>query len=115
MPPVQYCKGINPNKITYIFAMMIRKAGQSYMRVKEKMTGLLSLPKEIALDLPLIMATGREEINIENYKNLIEFTDTKIRIHTTAGTLTIAGQRLMLKQITTEHILITGRIKGVQW
>ena len=85
------------------------------MQVKEKMTGLLSLPKEIALNLPLIMATGRNEINIENYKNLIEFTDIKIRINTSAGILSIEGQRLMLKHITTENILVTGRITGIQW
>ena len=85
------------------------------MRVKEKMTDFLALPKEITLDLPLIMATGREEINIENYKNLIEFTDTKIRIHTSAGMLTIEGQRLKLNQITTENILVTGKINGIQW
>jgi len=85
------------------------------MQVKEKMTGLLSLPKEIALNLPLIMATGREEINIENYKNLIEFTDTKIRIHTSTGMLAIVGQGLMLKQVTTENILVSGNITGLQW
>ena len=80
------------------------------MRVRKKMTGLLSLPKEITLNLPLIMATGREELNIENYKNLVEFTDTKIRIHITSGMITVCGQRLMLKQVTTEHVLITGKI-----
>ena len=85
------------------------------MHVKEKMTGLLSLPKEIALNLPLIMATGRDELNVENYKNLIEFTDTKIRIHTTAGMLAIEGQKLMLKQVTTENILVSGKIASIQW
>ena len=85
------------------------------MQVREKMTGLLSLPKEIALNLPLIMATGREELNIENYKNLVEFTDTKIRIHTATGMLSIEGQRLMLKQVTSENILVTGNIAGLQW
>jgi len=85
------------------------------MQVKEKVTGLLALPKEITLNLPLIMATGRQEICIENYKNLVEFTDTKIRIHTTSGMLTVEGQRLMLKQVTTEHVTITGKIDGLQW
>ena len=85
------------------------------MQVKEKMTGLLSLPKEIALNLPLIMATGRDEVSIENYKNLIEFTDTIIRINTTAGMLAVEGQKLMLKHITTENILITGLITQIQW
>ena len=85
------------------------------MRVKEKMTGLLALPKEIALNLPLLTATGREELNVENYKKLVEFTDTKIRIHTTAGMLTVEGQRLLLKQITSEHVLITGKIQDIHW
>ena len=85
------------------------------MRVKEKMTGLFSLPKEIALNLPLITTTGRGEINIENYKNLVEFTDTKIRIQTNSGMLSIEGQGLVLKQITTEHVLATGKIKSIAW
>ena len=85
------------------------------MQVKEKMTSLLSLPKEIALNLPLITATGRDEVSIENYKNLVEFTDTKIRISTGAGVLAIEGTRLILKQVTTEHVLITGKINALQW
>ena len=85
------------------------------MQVKERMTGLLALPKEITLNLPQIIATGRDEVNIENYKNLIEFTDTKIRIQTSLGMLTVEGQNLILKQITTEHVLITGKIKAMQW
>ena len=85
------------------------------MRVKEKLTGLLALPKEITLNLPQIIATGRDEINIENYKSLIEFTDTKIRIQTSSGMLTVEGNNLTLKQVTTEHVLITGKIKALQW
>jgi len=83
--------------------------------MREKVTNLLSLPKEIALNLPLILATGRNEVNIENYKNLIEFTDTKVRVNTTAGALTVEGQGLNLKQVTTEHILITGKISNMNW
>jgi len=85
------------------------------VRVKEKLTGLLALPKEITLNLPQIIATGRDEINIENYKSLIEFTDTKIRIQTSSGMLTVEGNNLTLKQVTTEHVLITGKIKALQW
>jgi len=85
------------------------------VRVKEKLTGLLALPKEVTLNLPQIIATGRDEINIENYKSLLEFTDTKIRIQTSSGTLTIEGNNLILKQVTTEHVLIMGKIKAIQW
>ena len=105
-------KGINQTNSSYIFPKQYKK-GRAKMR--EKMTNLLSLPKEVALNLPLILATGRGEVSIENYKNLIEFTETKIRINTSAGALTIEGERLNLKQITTEHILITGKIAKMNW
>jgi len=85
------------------------------MQVRKKITNLLALPKEIALNLPLLTATGQEELSIENYKNLVEFTDTKVRINTSVGLLTIEGQRLLLKQITTEHVLITGKINKILW
>jgi sporulation protein YqfC len=85
------------------------------MGIREKITNALSLPKEIALDMPLIVATGRGELNIENYKNLLEFSETKIRIHTSVGLLIVEGSRLCLKQITTENLLITGNISGINW
>lgn len=85
------------------------------MNVREKLTNAFSMPKEIALDMPLIVATGRGELNIENYKNLLEFSENKIRVHTSVGTLTIEGNRLCLKQMTTENLYITGNISGVCW
>ena len=81
--------------------------------IKEKITNALALPKEVALDLPIVLATGRGELSIENYKNLIEFTDTAIRIRTRDGTIAITGERLILKQITTESLLIKGRVSGI--
>jgi len=78
--------------------------------LKEKMANTLSLPKEIVLDFPILTATGRSEITIENYKNLLEFTDTKIRIRTKESTITIEGERLTLRQVTSENLLIAGRI-----
>lgn len=85
------------------------------MHIKQRLTNFLSLPKEITLDLPLLMATGRGEVNIENYKNLIEFTDTKIRVNTRAGSMTIEGERLMLRQVTTENVLVSGVISGIKY
>lgn len=83
--------------------------------MKEKLTTIFSLPKEIALDLPIIMATGQNELNIENYKTLLEFTDKKIRIRIKDNIVTIDGDNLSLKQVTTENILISGRIMGITY
>jgi sporulation protein YqfC len=83
--------------------------------VKAKLTNAFSLPKEIVLDMPIITSTGRNEINIENYKNLLEFSETKIRVHTAAGLLVIEGARLRLKQITTENLIVLGSVSSLRW
>jgi len=82
-------------------------------KVKEKMANTLSLPKEIALDFPILTATGRGEVSIENHKSLLEFTDARICIRTKDGTITIEGERLILRQVTSENLLIDGRISGI--
>jgi len=79
-------------------------------KLKEKITNTLSLPKEIALNLPVVTATGRREVIIENYKNLIEFADTVIRVRTADSTVTIEGEHLALQHLTTENVMIVGRI-----
>ena len=80
------------------------------MNIKEHMTELLSLPKEIVLNLPQVILTGSGEVSIENYKNIIEYTNSQVRINTNSGILLIAGQNLILKQITAEHVTVTGNI-----
>ena len=83
--------------------------------IKEQLTELLSLPKEIILNLPQIILTGNGEVNIENYKNIIEYTEVQIRINTNSGILLIAGHGLTLKQITAEYITVAGTIVKLEY
>ena len=85
------------------------------LSIKEQMTELLSLPKEIILNLPLVTLIGSGEANIENYKNIIEYTETLIRINTTSGILRISGHNMRLKQITAEHITVIGDIVKMEY
>ena len=85
------------------------------LNLRERAANFFSLPKEVALDLPLLTATGRGELSIENYKNLLEFSAEKIRIRTRDGIVDVTGEGLMLKQITSENVLVTGKISGVSF
>lgn len=78
--------------------------------LKASITSMLDLPKEIMLNLPLLTIIGTDEVMIENYKGVIEYSAEKIRIKTTCGTLKLEGKRLILKEITSENISITGKI-----
>lgn len=83
--------------------------------IRKKITAILELPKEIVLNLPLISVIGNEEINIENYKGIIEYNEERIRINTSSGIIRIEGKSLHLKRITAESMTINGIITKLEY
>jgi sporulation protein YqfC len=84
-------------------------------KIKKTITSMLELPKEIVFNLPLITVIGNEEINIENYKGIIEYNLERIRINTSCGIIKIEGKKLSLKQITAENICVNGSISKLEY
>jgi len=83
------------------------------MGFKQQVAEFMALPKEIVFDLPQIIITGNDEITIENYKNILTYTEQAIRIRTTSGILEVSGTDLALKKINGEHITLGGRLSAV--
>ncbi len=83
--------------------------------LKTNLTTALELPREVMLNLPLITITGKNTMSIENYKNIIEYSQKKIRISTSAGIVSIDGKKLFLKELTKDSILITGTISNFEF
>ena len=81
--------------------------------LRRNVVNALELPKEVMLNLPLISLTGKEELIIENYKGIVEYGDEVMRVNTAIGVLRIEGKGLLLRQLTSECIVVTGTIKGV--
>ena len=84
-------------------------------KVKREITAALALPKEIVLNLPLISLYGNEELKLENYKGVVEYTDERVRIATSIGVLRIEGRALLLKQVTSEKISVNGVIVKIEF
>ena len=84
-------------------------------KLKQGFTNIFELPKEITLNLPLVTIIGNDELNIENYKGIIEYTDDIIRINTTCGVIKIIGRKLEIKQITAESMKISGVINNFEY
>ncbi len=78
--------------------------------LKYSLTESLELPKEITMNLPLLTIIGKEEARLENYKNIIEFSDEKIRINTSCGILKLEGKNLVISEMTSNDISISGRL-----
>lgn len=78
--------------------------------IQSRLINNLDLPSSIVMNLPLITIIGRSKINIENFKNILEYSNTKIRVSTSCGILKIEGNSLFLKEFSKEKIIIKGNI-----
>lgn len=82
-------------------------------RVKSNIVESLELPKDIVYGAVIITAMGRNQILIENYKGIIEYTREKVRVQTKNCQVTVEGKRLMIEYYTNEEMKITGFIQGI--
>jgi sporulation protein YqfC len=80
-----------------------------------RLAEMLELPKEVVFNLPVIQALGSEEVSVTNYKGLVEYNEQYIRISAGTGIIHLEGARLVLRQITADHITISGRIKKIEF
>ncbi len=83
--------------------------------IKNIFTKIMEIPKEIVVDLPLISMTGNEELTIENYKGVIEYSEERVRINTAKGVIKIEGKNLLLNEITDDDIGVTGTILKLEF
>ena len=89
--------------------------GRSRKTVQNKVNRLLEIPQEVSSNIPKITISGFEQMLIENYKAIIEYQDFYIRLSTELGILNINGFKLNLKEMTTDDLLITGKIDSIDF
>ena len=85
------------------------------MGLKEKVLNMIDLPKEVMQDAVRVTLIGDSELSIENYKGILEYEDTSIRVKTSSRALKITGAGLNIKTITDEDIMVCGRIDSLEY
>jgi len=88
---------------------------QPKVSLKEKFSEILDLPKEIVLNIPKLTIVGNGDMMLENYKSIIEYDNNRIRVNTGIGVVRITGSRLLIREITSEDIIICGDIQGLEF
>jgi len=81
--------------------------------LRRRLTEALELPKEVAL--PKLIMVGNESIVIQNYKKINEYKDDLIIISTTQGIVRIEGEKLVVREITKEDVVVEGKTKTVEF
>ena len=79
------------------------------------MTDAAKMPKDVMLGVPIVTLTGRFEVNVENYRGIIEYTDTLIRIKSKNGQIKITGKQLQIAYYTNDEMKITGHVDKVEY
>jgi sporulation protein YqfC len=70
----------------------------------------LDFPPDVAGNGPRITITGRQEILVENYLEIIEFTEEEIQLNTPEGELCFTGKGFVLKTVLTTELRIEGEL-----
>lgn len=89
---------------------MKEKKNKNPEAFREQLSKLFEVPPEVVSDFPKIVLLGNQEISIENFNGLIEYTAQKIRMNTKCGILVIDGIELEVRKMTAEYIMIKGTI-----
>ena len=91
------------------------KVEKEKRNLKKTVIGAFELPKEIVYNLPILSLIGNEELSLENYKGVIEYSEERLRFNTSIGVLRIEGKKLFIKQITAESVAVTGVIGKIEF
>ena len=80
--------------------------------VREKIGQILDMPLDMIKDYSRITMIGNETILVENYKGIMEYEDDLIRL---SNNISIFGNKLFIEEITDDEIVITGKVKSVEF
>ena len=81
----------------------------------EKFAETLEMPKDLISNCSKITSYNDNQVIVENYKGILEYTEDKIRIKTPGRILCLSGERLYINAITESDILIEGKFYNMGW
>ena len=93
---------------------MHRVSEQERESIRSKLSDAAGMPKDVTLGIPIVTLAGREELSIENYRGIIEYTEELIRVQTKPGQMKINGRHLQIQYYTNDEMKIIGKITSLE-
>ena len=84
-------------------------------RFGNRIAAAACMPKDVLFGVPVLTITGDAEACIENYRGILEYTDTLIRIRTKQGQIRITGKRLKIEYYTNSEMKVSGRLHCLEF
>ena len=84
------------------------KGGDFIKKISEAISEKAELPKELLMNIPRIALAGDRELFLENYRSLVEYTQSLIRVSAPDYCIRISGRNLKITQINGDNLFIEG-------
>lgn len=82
---------------------------------KEKAAEMSGVPKDVAMGLPILTITGTNDLCVENYRGMTEYTDQIIRLQSKSDQIKITGKKLEVIYYTNDEMKIHGHIRTIEY
>lgn len=76
---------------------------------------ILDFPPEVVGEGPKITITGRQQVIVENYVSITNFSEEEIRLKTAEGDVCFGGKGLVLKVILSTELRIEGELSSLSF
>ena len=75
----------------------------------------MQIPRDLSEGAVLLSVTGKEEIFVENYKSILEYTDQRVLLQTKSGKLEVKGKNLHIVYYTCAEMRIEGVLESIHY
>ena len=90
----------------------MRRRKQNKKSSVKKWLDQFDIPEDVVLDIPRITLLDNTEMRVENYKAILEYEESGIKLACKEKLIQIHGEKLNITVITDDEISISGTITG---
>ena len=83
--------------------------------IKNRVVDAANILKDVICGVPLIRMIGMEEFYIENYRGILEYTNSLIRIQTRIAQIQLIGKKLEIVYYTNDEMKVVGHIEKLEY
>lgn len=84
-----------------------------FEKLQKSVGNVLDFPPDVVGEGVKITITGRQQILVENFISILDFSEEEIRLETTEGDVRFEGKGLVLKTILPTELRIEGELSSL--
>ena len=84
-------------------------------RQKKAVVSALNLPEDVFFGEMLLFFTGSHSAVVENYRSIVLFTDTVLKLQGKTKKLTVTGKNFSIEYYDKEQLKLTGQIRSAEF